>query len=209
MTTGSISCFCKLASLAFIVFAIPLEAGADTYTCTGVDKKANLGIASGSVSVSSHDKICDFAVDGVSPTGKQSPEFVNAINQVLSGRIDQNTMNDDQLAALVLGPFVTGRLDGSAMASFHNAFGTSVRGIAGCVAGFQTNPSSTSSSINTNDLVCRVVGGRDNPASFGMIEAQVSQPTLQLGLVFDHRTFVLFIPARLIAAGINGYRLGR
>jgi hypothetical protein len=209
MTAASISRSCKLAGLVFILFAMPLEASADTYSCTGVDKKANLGIGSGSVSVSSHDKICDFAVDGVSPTGKQSPEFVSAINQLLSGGIDQNSMNDDLLAALVLGPFITGRLDNISMGSFHNAFGTSVRGIAGCVAGFRTNPGSTSSSINTNDVVCRVVGGRDNPASFGMIETQVTQPTLQVGLVFNHQTFVLFIPARLIGAGINGYRLGR
>jgi hypothetical protein len=118
-------------------------------------------------------------------------------------------MSEDLLASLVLGPFISERLDNIARGDFHNAFGTRVRDIAGCVAGFQTNPSSISSSINTNELVCRVVGGRDNPASFGMIETQVSQPTLQLGLVFNHQTFLLFIPAQLIARGINGYRLGR
>jgi hypothetical protein len=209
MTASSISRFCKLPLLVFILLVMPLEAGANTYSCTGVDKKANLGIGSGSVSISSHDKICDFAVDGVSPTGKQSPDFVSAINQLLGGGISANTMSEDLLAALVLGPFISERLDNIARGDFHNAFGTRVRDIAGCVAGFQTNPSSISSSINTNELVCRVVGGHDNPASFGMIETQVSQPTLQLGLVFNHQTFLLFIPAQLIVRGINGYRLGR
>jgi hypothetical protein len=208
MSSDSISRFCRLLPLVvFILFAMPLRASANTYSCTGVDKKANLGIGSGSVNISSHDKICDFAVDGVSPSGKQAPEFVNAINQLLSGGINANAMSDDQLAALVLGPFITERLDGSEMASFHNAFGTKIRDIAGCLAGFQKNPGSAGSTINTNDLVCRVLGGHDNP-SFGTIETQLSQPTLQLGLVFRNQTFVLFIPAQLIAAGMNGFRLG-
>jgi hypothetical protein len=208
MIADSICRFCRLPLLALILCAMPLGASATTYSCTGVDKKANLGIASGSVSVSSHDKICDFAVDGVSPTGKQAPEFVKAIDQLLSGGMSANAMSDDLLAALVLAPFISERLDGAEMASFHNAFGARVRDIGGCVANFQKNPGSITSSINMNDLVCRVLGGHDNP-SFGMIETQVSQPTLQLGLVFRNQTYVLFIPAQLIAKGLNGYRLGR
>jgi hypothetical protein len=216
MTAGSIPCFSKLALLVFILLAIPLNATANTYSCTGVDKKANLGIASGSVNISSHDKICDFAVDGVSPTGKQSPDFVNLMNQVLSGSFRNSTMDADSLFSLVLGPFFPDRPDSSVMSSFRNSFGTSARDIGNCLASFQQSPGSSGGPrITRDDSVCRVLDpgdvrrGSDNMASFGMIEARVDQPTLQIGLNFNRQSYLLFIPVRLIGAGINGYRLGR
>jgi hypothetical protein len=211
--------------------AIPLETRAATYSCNGVEKKATLGISSAaSVGVSSHDKICEFSIDGVSPNGQQSLEFVNSMNQMLSGQIGRNRMGIDAhfVASLLLEPFLSDRADRSAMNDFRDALAVSTREIANCMINFQQNLSSSmGSSIVRRDLVCRVLkpgdaqsggdptfqrrnrwdGGSDVP-SFGTIEAEVSQPTLQVGVMFDRQTFLLFIPVQLIDAGINGYRLG-
>lgn len=204
------------ASLAILISVCP-AAQSTTYTCTAVDKKALLGISSSaSVSVSSQDKTCTFSVDGESPTGKQSPEFVNAMNQVLSGSINSSTLSPEMFAALLVGPFLADGQASSISSSFRNSFGTSIRDVQECLRNFHQNfDSSPTSGISRDNLVCRVLvrppsgGNVGTVSSFGAIEIQVSEPTLQLAIVFEQRSFSLFIPARLIAAGVRGYRLGR
>lgn len=200
--------------LVGLVFIIPRLACATTYTCTGVKEKALLGISSGSVGVSSHDQICEFSVDGVSPTGKQSPDFVSSMNQLLSGSFDGNSATKEGIVSLVLGPFLPERPDSYFMSRFDNVLGRSaVRDIGDCMAGFQQNPSSSSRARGDRDFTCRVLGPDDarrgDPTSFGPVQAQVTQPTLMVGLTIDRQSYVLFIPSQFIVLGMRGFRLGR
>ena len=212
-----ISHFDRAYLLALVLFAIPYPTHATTHYCKGVDKEAKLGISSGaSVSVSSHDKICEFAVDGVSPAGKQSPDFITSMNDVLSGSASRNALNEAALFSLLLGPFLPERPDPNLTNRFHNSFGTYVRDLAGCIASFQQNPSSSiGTPVNRDSLVCGVLDPDDRRLQyndlprFGMVETRVSQPTLRIGLIIDGQSFLLFIPVRLIALGMRGYRLGQ
>lgn len=214
MISSFIPYFGRSQLITLVLLVIPQLAHAATYSCNAVDKKALLGIDSGSVGVSGHDKICEFSVNGVSPTGKQSPDFANSMNQLLSGSFSGNSVTAEALASMVLGPFLPERPDSNFFSRFRNSFGTYVRDVAVCMASFRDEPTySGGSRVNRDNITCRVLDperrGYDEPASFGPVEAQVNQPTLMVGLTLDRQSYVLFIPAHLINLGKRGYRFGQ
>lgn len=192
-------------SLSLATLALAPPVGAKTYTCTAVDKKASLGVSDrSSVSVTSGEKTCQFAVDGESVNAQRTADFRMQLNRVLDfrsigyggGAFGSNDIEALQL--LVMGPNYT---DGSVR--FRNSFGSRANDVSQCLQ----SRGERDIEDRYSGILCRAFRPEDfKRKAFGDVSVDSNVKILVLSVTMDRMTYTLFIPFPLLDAGELGFR---
>jgi hypothetical protein len=187
-------------SKLLVVGMLSTSAGAKTYSCTAVDKKASLGVSdSASVSVTTGDKTCQFSVDGSSVNGKTTAEFRGLLNRVLDSRASALGKQDiEALQFLIMGPVFSG---GSV--SFRNSFGNVANDLGRCLQ----SRGQQSVENHSSGLLCKMFRSDDlKRRSFSGVSVESNGSLLVISATIDRQTHLLFIPSTLFQLADGGFR---
>jgi hypothetical protein len=212
----------SLALVAICLGGLPANAWGKTYICTEVKDKARLAYGGNlSVNVKGENKICDFSIDGETPSGR-SPEFLQSTEDFRSGKLQGNRSTGERvdfLRRLLLSPFVDLRQDYRTAQAFDSEMTAVIDQIVLCMEQFRgasldflgryqgqppdwkrfsPNIVQVGSDRNSRSACTLLLPGVGVPAFAGM-EVTSDIPLLQVGALLPGQFFVVFMsPWRML-----------